>query len=146
MLVPHQSQMPQNAPQATLVVIGLALARGRAGLPISSLPLQTTIMPDLLTEITDAAKAYYAQSCVFSLTATDFYDWRAALPAARRAEVLAHGFTASQAEPDFLRFCLEWRGYDMRSFMSARLSVAAFELWVANGEFNGDLPPHAVSR
>ena len=103
-------------------------------------------MPDLLTEITDAAKAYYAQACAFPLTATDFYDWLADLSATRRAAVLAHGFTASQAEPDFLRFCLEWRGYDMRAFMAGRLSVAAFELWVVNGEFNGDLPLHAVGR
>ncbi|WP_210521841.1 hypothetical protein [Hymenobacter terricola] len=103
-------------------------------------------MPDLLTEITDSAKAYYAQANAFPLTATDFYDWMAALPAARRAQVLAHGFTASQAEPDFLRFCLEWRGYDMRAFMAGRLSVAAFELWEANSEFNGDMPLHAVGR
>ena len=58
----------------------------------------------------------------------------------------ARGFAASQAEPDFLRFCLEWRGLDMRSFMSARLSAAAFELWAAHNEFNGDLPPHGISR
>lgn len=31
-------------------------------------------MPDLLTEITQAAKAYYAQANAFPLTATDFYD------------------------------------------------------------------------
>ena len=103
-------------------------------------------MPDLLAEITAAARAYYAQAAAFPLTATDFYDWLAGLPPARWAGVLARGFAASQAEPDFLRFCLEWRGLDMWSFMAARLSVAAFELWVANGEFNGDLPPHAVSR
>ena len=103
-------------------------------------------MPDLLTEITDAAKAYYAQARTFTLTATDFYDWLAELPVARRAEVRTHGFMASQAEPDFLRFCLEWRGYDMRAFMDGQLSVAAFELWVVNGEFNGDLPAHAVGR
>ena len=103
-------------------------------------------MPDLLTEITDAAKAYYAQARTFVLTATDFYDWMAQLPAARRAEVVAQGFIASQAEPDFLRYCLEWRGYHMRAFMISRLSVKAFVLWIDNGEFNGDLPPHAVCR
>ena len=103
-------------------------------------------MPDLLTEITDAAKAYYAQACTFTLTATDFYDWMAGLPAARRAQVHTHGFTPHQNEPDLLRYCLEWRGYDMRAFMAGRLSVEAFALWVNNGEFNGDLPPHAVGR
>ncbi len=103
-------------------------------------------MPDLLTEITRAAKAYYAQAHALPLTATDFYDWLASLPAARRADVRARGFAASQAEPDFLRFCLEWRGHDMWSFMAGQLSVPAFELWVANRQFNGDLPPHAVGR
>ena len=103
-------------------------------------------MPDLLTEITDAAKAYYAQARAFTLTTTDFYDWLAELPVTRRAGIVAHGFTASRAEPDFLRYCLEWRGYDMRAFMAGRLSVEAFALWVNNGEFNGDLPPHAVGR
>ena len=103
-------------------------------------------MSDLLTEITDAAKAYYRQAHTFTLTATDFLDWMAELPAARRAEVLAHGFAASRAIPDFLRYCLEWRGYDMRAFMVGQLSDDAFALWIANGEFNGDLPPDAVCR
>ena len=103
-------------------------------------------MPDLLTEITDAAKAYYAQAHDFTLTATDFCDWMAELPVARRTEVQTHGFPASQGEPDFLRYCLEWRGYDMRAFMVGQLSVEAFALWVYNGEFNGDLPAHAVCR
>ena len=31
-------------------------------------------MPNLLTEITNAAKAYYAQAGAFQFTATDFYD------------------------------------------------------------------------
>ena len=75
-------------------------------------------MPDLLAEITATARSYYAQAAAFSLTATDFYDWLDSLPTARRADVLARGFMASQAEPDFLRFCLEWRGYDMWGFMS----------------------------
>ena len=30
-------------------------------------------MPDLLAEITDAARAYYAQAQADQLTATDFY-------------------------------------------------------------------------
>ena len=36
-----------------------------------------------------------------------------------------------------------WRGLNMWGFMAARLSVAAFELWEATGELNGDLTPHA---
>jgi len=103
-------------------------------------------MPDLLSEITHAAKAYYAQASSLPLTATDFYDWLASLPDARRAEVTARGFAASQAEPDFLRFCLEWRGHDMWGFMAGQLSMAAFELWEANGQFNGDLPTNSVGR
>ncbi|AMJ67779.1 hypothetical protein [Hymenobacter sp. PAMC 26628] len=103
-------------------------------------------MPDLLSEITRAAKAYFAQASSLPLNAIDFNDWLATLPVARRAEVTARGFAASQAEPDFLRFCLEWRGHDMWGFMAGRLSIAAFELWEANGQFNGDLPPHAVGR
>lgn len=103
-------------------------------------------MPDLLTEITKAAKAYYAQAQTFTLTATDFYEWMAELPPARRAEVRARGFVASHAEPDFLRHCLEWRGYAMREFMAGQLSVDAFALWMTNGQFNGDLPPNAVCR
>ncbi len=103
-------------------------------------------MSDLLTEITVAAQAYYAQARTFALTATDFFDWLAELPAARRAEVRARGFVASQAEPAFLRYCLEWRGYDMRAFMAGRLSVAAFALWLTHGQFDGDLPPHALRR
>ena len=138
--------MRQRAPQATLAAIGLALAGRRAGPPMSGPPLQTDIMPDLLAEITTTARAYYAQAAAFPLTATDFYDWLEGLAPTRRADVLARGFAARRAEPDFLRFCLEWRGLDMWGFMAARLSLAAFELWVANGEFNGDLPPHALAR
>jgi hypothetical protein len=103
-------------------------------------------MPDLLHEITAAAEAYYAQARQFTLTAADFYDWLAELPAARRAEAEAQGFVASQAEPAFLRYCLEWRGYNMRAFMAERLSVAAFTLWMNYGQFNGDLPTHALRR
>ena len=103
-------------------------------------------MPDLLNEITQAAKAYYAQASTFRLTATDFYDWLESLPAARKAAVQAQGFTTSQAQPDFLHFCLEWRGYNRWEFMARHLSVEAFALWTANHEFDGDLPPHAVAR
>lgn len=92
------------------------------------------LMPDLPAEITDAAKAYYAQAITFPLTATDFYDWLVSLPTSRRVEVLAHGFATSQAEPDFLRYCLEWRGYDMRAFMAGQLSADAFGLWIDNGQ------------
>ena len=103
-------------------------------------------MPDLLTEITRAAQAYYAQATALQLTATDLYDWLATLPAARRAAVLHTGFASSQTEPDFLRFCLELRGYSMRNFLAEELSVAAYALWAAHGEFNGDLPAHALAR
>ena len=103
-------------------------------------------MPDLLAQITTAARAYYAQTGQFQLTAIDFYSWLDGLPLTQRAEVLAHGFIASQAEPKFLRACLEWRGYSMRTFMAERLSVAAYCLWQENGEFNGDLPLHALAR
>ena len=103
-------------------------------------------MPDLLTEITRAAKAYYAQANALPLTATDFYEWWATLSVTRQAEVTARGFTASQAEPAFLRYCLEARGYAMWGFMAERLSIAAFELWISHNQFNGDLPPHGVSR
>jgi hypothetical protein len=91
-------------------------------------------MSDLLFEITTATQAYYAQTSDFPLTATDFLDWLDSLSAARRADVLARGFTTSQAEPDFLRWCLELRGYSMRAFMAEQLSVAAYEAWVLQGE------------
>lgn len=103
-------------------------------------------MPDLLAEITHAAKAYYAQTTNFCLTATDFFDWLASLPPSYRAAVQARGLTTSQAEPGFLRYCLENRGYAMRPFMAERLSAPAFALWQQHGEFNGDLPAHSVSR
>ncbi|QKG56138.1 hypothetical protein GKZ68_05460 [Hymenobacter sp. BRD128] len=103
-------------------------------------------MSDLCTEITHAAQAYYAQTSDFPLTATDFYDWLGTLPAARQADVLARGFTTSQSEPDFLRYCLECRGYAMRPFMAEHLSVAAYDRWAAHGELNGDLPMPATRR
>ena len=103
-------------------------------------------MPDLLAEITATARAYYAQVNELPLTATDFYSWLDELPVGRRAGGLARGLTTSRAEPDFLRYCLEWRGFMMRDFMAQHLSVAAFELWQASGQLNGDLPPHSVAR
>lgn len=54
-------------------------------------------MPDLLSEITQTAKAYYAQASAFPLTATDFYDWLESLPTARKTEVMAHGFRAGRS-------------------------------------------------
>lgn len=68
------------------------------------------------------------------LTATDFYDWLESLPPKRRAEVRRRGLQASQAEPDFLRFCLEWRRIDLWSFMAANLSLPAFDLCIARGQ------------
>ena len=103
-------------------------------------------MPDLLTEITHAAKAYYAQGPALGITPTDFHDWASTLALARWAHVRAQGFAAAKAGPKFLRYCLEWRGYDVWIFMAGRLSVAAFTLWATNGEFNGDLPPHGIGR
>jgi hypothetical protein len=103
-------------------------------------------MSDLLSEITTATQAYYAQTSDFPLTATDFYDWLASLPATRRADVMARGFTTTQSEPDFLRWCLELRGYSMRAFMAERLAVAAYEVWVTHCQRNGDLLTHANGR
>lgn len=103
-------------------------------------------MPDLLAEITRVAKAYYVQANRLQITATDLYDWLATLPSARQEAVLHAGFSSSQTELDFLRFCLELRGYSMRSFLAEKISVAAYTLWVSYGEFNGDLPPHSVAR
>ena len=40
-------------------------------------------MPDLLTEITHAAKAYYAQGPALGITPTDFHDWASTLAPAR---------------------------------------------------------------
>ena len=103
-------------------------------------------MPDLLTEITLASKAYYAQANYFELTVTDLYDWLATLPATRRTRVLSEGFATSRAEPDFLRYCLELRGYSMRSFLAEMLSMPAYALWAAHGEQASDLPPQGLAR
>ena len=103
-------------------------------------------MPDLLTEITRAAKAYYAQAPAMGLTSNDFNDWVASLAPVRQEPARRCGFAAAQAAPAFLRYCLEWRGHDMWGFMAARLSVGAFELWAAHGQFNGDLPPQGIAR
>ncbi|WP_233636080.1 hypothetical protein [Hymenobacter setariae] len=98
-------------------------------------------MPDLRAEITSATTAYFAQANHLTLTATDLYDWLATLPTARRERVLHTGFATSRAEPDFLRYCLELRGYSMRSFLAEELSVAAYALWAAHGEHASDLAP-----
>jgi hypothetical protein len=103
-------------------------------------------MSNLLAEITTAAQAYYAQTSDFPLTATDFLDWLDSLPTARRADVLQRGFITSQAEPDFLRWCLELRGYSMRAYMAEQLSVAAYNLWFTHCQRNGELLTHAISR
>jgi len=103
-------------------------------------------MSDLLVEITTATQAYYAQTSDFPLTATDFLDWLNSLPAARRADVLARGFTNSQAEPGFLRWCLELRGYSMRAFMAEQLSVAAYEAWVLASRAPHPLAPSPAER
>lgn len=87
-------------------------------------------MPDLLAEITHAAKAYYTQANALPLTATEFFEWWATLTVSRQAEVTARGFAASRAGPDFLRYCLKVRGYDMWGFMAEQLSIAAYQLWI----------------
>ena len=61
------------------------------------------------------------------LTSNDFNDWRTSLASARREEACQGGFAAAPAAPVFLRYGLEWRGYDMWSFMAAQLSLGAFE-------------------
>jgi hypothetical protein len=103
-------------------------------------------MSDLLPEITATAQAYYAQTSDFPLTATDFYDWLASLSPTRRADVLARGFTTTQSEPDFLRWCLELRGYSMRAFMAERLSVAAYEAWVLGERVTSPPSPLSLGR
>jgi hypothetical protein len=97
-------------------------------------------MPDLLAEITHAARAYYQQLQQISCTETDFRDWLQALPMAEGEEMAASGFAIACTRRAFQRHCLEWRGYSMREFMRAHLPVAAFDLWEAHREFNGDLP------
>lgn len=99
-------------------------------------------MPDLLSEITQAARAYYRQTTHIQLTATDFLEWVAQLGPTAQADLLARGFARGQTELAFLRYCLEVRAYPMRAHMLEHLSCAAFELWQANAQFNGDLPDH----
>ncbi len=97
-------------------------------------------MPDQLTEITHAARSYYAQAARVPITATDFFDWLQQLIPAERAEFQAKGFAIAQTERSFLRFALELRGVSMREYMMEHLSIRAFELWTTHAEFNGDLP------
>ena len=89
---------------------------------------------DLPAEIDAAIRAYCAQAQAITLTATDFYDWLAALPLARQTAIRQRGFRASRAEPEFIRFCLEWRGISLWNFMAANLSLPAFDLWCATGQ------------
>ncbi len=56
-------------------------------------------MPDLLAEVTAAARAYYAQANALPFTATDFLSWLDELPAVQRAGLLARGLAGSRAEP-----------------------------------------------
>ena len=65
-------------------------------------------MPDLLTESTHAAKAYYAQGPALGITPTNFHDRASTLAPAWQAHVRAQGFAAAKAELEFLRYCLEW--------------------------------------
>ncbi len=97
------------------------------------------VVPDLLTEITRAARRYYAQAADVQLTAADFFDWLARLNPAEAAVFQAKGFALAQHEWAFMRFALEARGLSMREWMLRELPVEAYELWAANGEFNGDL-------
>ena len=99
-------------------------------------------MPDLLTEITQAARAYYRQTAHIQLTATDFLDWLAQLNPADRANLTTRGFAGAQTELAFLRYCLEARAYSMRAHMMHHLSAAAYALWTQHAGFNGDLPDH----
>ncbi len=101
-------------------------------------------MPDQLTEITRAARGYYAQAARVPITATDFFDWLKQLSPAGRAEFEAQGLAFAQTERAFLRFVLELRGISMLEYMMEHLSVPAFELWAAHAEFNGDLPDRFV--
>ena len=97
-------------------------------------------MPDLLREITQAARAYYDQWQYITPTDTDLQDWRQGLPPMKQAQVSITTLAVACTLRNFQRFCLEWRGYSMRRFMSQQLSAEAFALWQQNQEFNGDLP------
>ena len=97
-------------------------------------------MPDLLAEITHAARAYYQQLQQINCTETDFRDWLQTLPSAEREQMTASGFPIGCTRRAFQRYCLEWRGYSMREFMRAHLPMAAFNLWEVHNDFNDDLP------
>ncbi|HEX8428166.1 hypothetical protein [Hymenobacter sp.] len=97
-------------------------------------------MPDLLTEITHAARAYYGQWHLITATETDFRDWLQELPPAEHLRLANSGFAVACTQRAFQRFCLEWRGYPMRDFMGETLSVDAYMLWQKVQEFNGELP------
>jgi hypothetical protein len=101
---------------------------------------QADTAPEALAEITEAARAYYRRAAPLQLTATDFFDWLELLPVATRAKLLREGFSTGRYRLDFLRHCLEVRGYSMRQHMMECLSIAAYEAWEKHYEFNGDLP------
>jgi hypothetical protein len=84
-------------------------------------------MPGLLAETTRAAKAYYAQTSDFPLTATVF-------------------LTGSPPSPASCAIASKTVATTLRPFMAERLSAAAFTLWQQHGEFNDDLPAHSVSH
>lgn len=96
--------------------------------------------PDILAEITEVARAYYRQSRLYQLTATDFFDWLELLPPATRATLSRQGFAVASHQLDFLRHCLELRGHAMRTYMMEQLSIPAYELWEKQRQFNGELP------
>jgi hypothetical protein len=97
-------------------------------------------MPDLLAEITHAARAYYQQLQEIKCSEVDFQDWLRELPLHERQAAESDGFALACTRRAFQRYCLEWRGKSMREFMSQHVSVSAFALWQINHEFNGDLP------
>jgi len=96
--------------------------------------------PDILAAITEVARAYYRQSQRYQLTATDFFDWLELLPPATRADLSRQGFAVASHQLNFLRHCLELRGHDMRAYMMEHLSVPAYEQWLKQHQFNGELP------
>jgi hypothetical protein len=108
------------------------------------LSIFTDPAPDTLAEITEVARTYYQLARRYQLTATDFFDWLALLPPATRADLGRRGFTGAGHQLDFLRHCLELRGHSMRAYMMEHLSIAAYEEWMKQHQFNGELPDSLV--
>lgn len=91
------------------------------GLPLATAPfwllwytlggatLSIPLMPDLLAEITEAARTYYAQANHLGLTAIDFSVWLDELTVARQAEVLTRGLAASRARIPALLPGVAWQ-------------------------------------